>query len=1053
MTNHGSRFFALALALRLAAPSGLIADVSPFPIHTHRIFLASSTLAIQAVVPPVVGSWHPMLSTARVFLCEAVRRWAPFASLQMAYLPAFHLHTFGLSLAAVLPVGHFKDEPEERMSPRLEAMWTLVNSSRSSQAIATELQRNYLDLSPTEANYQEYAKENDIIILNLRSSPKQRHRTIEHLLMEKLLMRPTSHREFHLTRQLWDSQGSAMVGLFHKKDAKQLEAIATKSKNYYIVISAFDFLYRAKFKEILKRSTSNMQRFYDALFDEDVEHVPQLLIILSRIDAKRLRGLRGNDRLLLRLNRAYGSKPLPKELLETMFDLLTHYKASPLASDPREKREEHLKKLRDRKEKLDDLLMFFHDTGSANADANLQATLVMLAILHYMADSPDLPSLIKPDDIYRAHEAITREVWVKDDESVSHIDFVRRAEQTGLCLHSAVELDQVFNHSPGKHDPAVDYFLAFLFRYGFLKSAEFKDLAQYSNIDLSVEERAVLFKAVEENSPLMSEPGFAARAQLAALVECGVDLRLPNWSKFYRGAMINNSRVRGSLSELGHMIMKLYSDKYGIQLPAVPRLAERNRRADQREGRWRVYIPLILPETQKYMDDAAFVGTVTETHAANLMQIWATFRRYEALLASRSHFEHWKTLGPFQFKERTLKIIRGEKVAPMVVHGELHEDARCPDDCAWCHGERGRGTAFMEDETFFKVADELKTLKPHDELSDFESDVFIRLSGDIGDPGVRKTFGNLLAHLNNLDIPWGVTQNGLGLAHYGVIPASMQSVFVQVSLDSFSEATYTDPEVKGGHPGAFTQLINENIPQLFQERRNTQSPTRIAISFLLDRKTVHELEPLAEWLSGLDDNFILQVKMQHPSKFHMPMTAAQVSEVYDKILPRIRARFRAKRNQRLAVLQTKDRALQMIAESQAPHAASLVQITSTPMPAPKPRAPMPFERCFLTDLGIITISPESIVESCCQYAAGATLGPIGSLVHASMRDILENDKRVNDTRKCEYCSPTDWILNSFMKFVQEVWAFDRRECEMMVDELQRLAIHVLSNAAAVRRAA
>jgi MoaA/NifB/PqqE/SkfB family radical SAM enzyme len=341
-------------------------------------------------------------------------------------------------------------------------------------------------------------------------------------------------------------------------------------------------------------------------------------------------------------------------------------------------------------------------------------------------------------------------------------------------------------------------------------------------------------------------------------------------------------------------------------------------------------------------------------------------------------------------------LAMGHRVALPPRFVEIHVDNRCNLRCKYCRGDirtltaikgvRDVSSAHLAPARVLQIVDELRELNPN---------VFVRISGIIGEPLFRESeILPVFDHLARSKVRWGLTTNGVKLVGQTVLESLMTADYVHISIDAGSEQTYHD--LKGGKLGDYSRALGA-VSRLQAQRGGGRTP-QIVVSYLLQMENFNELESLAAVVraAGAD---VLEIKMQH----------------YDA------ARIMAEE----AVLEAL-RSIKRISASLSSSSFRIVAVQDEVDAIAKVHQPsVPFHHCYAHELGLsTTVTATGEVQTCCQYYQ-STLGALGSLKDGNTFPVIWRGARRNTilrssepSKVCDSCSPSDDFVNRFLHFLQ-----------------------------------
>lgn len=333
---------------------------------------------------------------------------------------------------------------------------------------------------------------------------------------------------------------------------------------------------------------------------------------------------------------------------------------------------------------------------------------------------------------------------------------------------------------------------------------------------------------------------------------------------------------------------------------------------------------------------------------------------------------------------------------------EIHPDDHCQNDCVYC---RGGPREIPTQQTRISTDHILRIIADAHERNPL---AFVRLSGTIGEPLLHPGIVRVFDALNDPQMRWGLTTNGLSFPS-SAMEALMRAEWIQISLDAGSNDTYIalkkSPSFRPppNEPLPFDQVLT-NVHRLVALRNAKGSKVGIFVSFLVQTANYEELPSLSRELKriGIDG---LQIKVQHFDA-NRRMPTATIDDFFLRVLP-VTQRDQVP-GYSIMVLQTRD---------EAHHKNSgLIQLN-----AGSQRASVPSHTCYTGLLGNLAVGRGKLWP-CCQYF-GRTLGAIGDITS----DGLENWNtpahhavfRQDAIARCDDCSPSDQLLNAFVDLIVE----------------------------------
>jgi sulfatase maturation enzyme AslB (radical SAM superfamily) len=389
-------------------------------------------------------------------------------------------------------------------------------------------------------------------------------------------------------------------------------------------------------------------------------------------------------------------------------------------------------------------------------------------------------------------------------------------------------------------------------------------------------------------------------------------------------------------------------------------------------------------------------------------------------------------------------LINDPLTKPTAIYNlEIHPADPCQNNCKYCRGELRSAT--RGNEPMLSAGHMIHAIE---EAYYLNPSLYVRLSGSVGDPLVNPATLEVMKKLNELQIPWGITTNGLRLTEAVLTEMfSLRSTaeFVQVSLDAGSDETYIELKTNDPHKkfrpgqGPFTKVIS-NIQRLVERSENRRQALLsegrkegivipIFASVLVQKENYLEIDSLSQQLKALGVNG-LQVKMQHFDP-RRTMAPEDVNYLYDTLLPAIAERDHEPRIYKFMVVQDKAMAHRKnegpVADAAQP---PLIQIkTRSELEAVVKQVA---ERVSQTDFDICaaahfgaTLAANGTVNSCCNYFL-PTIGSYGQVTNepGSFTDIMNGEARRARLResprnKCDICSPTDFFINELVQFLRE----------------------------------
>jgi hypothetical protein len=644
-------------------------------------------------------------------------------------------------------------------------------------------------------------------------------------------------------------------------------------------------------------------------------------------------------------------------------------------------------------------------------EKDLYLMIAMLGILQVVTQSA-AGTYEDSEKLMQIRKQITRTHWSNAGHS-----FMRPSDLPQLAREVGTQLHQ------DTGDPAVASFMGLLFEMVFRNSILGESPFNFTPPKLD----ETRIRAAQKKAVI---PG----AQEAALAQYSVFRRVleehhrnpPNWM-IYRSATLELLTAKEPLS-LSQLALQLMNNLIGSEKLLIhgQALSARERRVDTVEKAWKVVVPLAPDQSYDEMEAVfkqwedvpqpksyeGFIHMFTTVFFPGLIDL--EFNRLKYNKQAKALWHAYKAI--IQDGADPQKVIK-----PMFL--EIHPDDHCQNKCTFCKGQLREGPdkeMRLSEEHMMHLIVEAHKLNP---------DIFVRISGSVGDPFMNPATVNIMRKMNSLGIEYGLTTNGLHIPEEALevmFAKGSTCNFFHSSLDADSDENYTwFKQSKMDKP--FTRYMS-NMERLTRARKDYRrkggGKALVVVSYLLQeeedgsKSNMKGIPSVSKALKkmGVD---LLKFNIQHFDT-RRQIVPAHLTTFFEVTLPALRKRDQKKGGYRIIAV-----------PAATAHLKNEGPVSDQVQPlhfVRKDNSPtqfvnmVPFRKC-MASWSTLVGAADAAVQACCQYA-DPTLGAVGSLLEASLPAILMSQKRKDvlsrDPRKfCKDCAHSDFKLNSWYEFLED----------------------------------